>query len=243
MALFLSGGGDPPLTIALDEAFAVAVAARLVIYIPTALAGTALFDGAGHWFSQTYGPLGVTTVDIWHDLDGRSLLSRDDLGGIYLGGGNTYLLLRELRRTGLDLELRALIDRGVHVYGGSAGAIVLGSDITTSDLGGDERVDSLADFAGLDVLSGWSVSCHYTRDHDPFLRRWTSDSSHSKALLLCEDTGVVVESDQVRVLGQSGAGFQQGSTAAWVTAGAHHWPPRLGAPDDSTSPDAGTEVH
>jgi len=242
MALFLSGGGDPPLTIAVDEAFAAAVAARLVIYIPTALTGTALFDGAEDWFSQTYRPLGVTSVDTWRELDGRSLLGRENLGGVHLGGGNTYLLLRELRRTGLDLELRALIDRGVHVYGGSAGAIVLGRDVTTSDLGGDERVDGLADFAGLDVLSGWSVSCHYTRDHDPFLRRWTSGSSHSKALLLCEDAGVVVEGDQLRVLGQSGAGLQQGSTVDWVTAGAHHWPPQLGAPDDPASPDAGTKV-
>ena len=63
--------------------------------------------------------------------------------------------------------------------------------------------------------------------HDPFLRRWTSDSSHSKVLLLCEDTGVVVEGNQLWVLGQSGAGIQQGSTVAWVTTGAHDWPPHL----------------
>jgi len=224
MALFLSGGGDPPLSIALDEAFAEAVSDRLVIYLPTALAGTQLFDGAGAWFSDTYAPLGLANVEVWQNLDGRSLLGRGHLGGVYLGGGNTYLLLRELRRTGLDLELRELIDRGVHVYGGSAGAIVLGSDITTSDLGGDERVDGLMDFAGLDVLSGWSVSCHYTRDHDSFLAGWVSDASHSRVLLLGEDTGAVFDGDRLAVLGPTAAVVRRQRAMDWLVAGTQSWP-------------------
>jgi dipeptidase E len=225
MALFLGGGGDPPLSLAVDEAFGAAVGGQLVVYLPTALGGTALYAGAGDWFAEAYGPLGVTTIETWHDLDGRSFLREDDLAGVYLGGGNTYLLLRELRRAGLDIELRTLIERGVHVYGGSAGAIVLGSDISTSGLGGDEPVDGLVDSGGLDVLAGWSVSCHYTPEHDSFLEDWTLDPSHSKVLVLCEDAGVVVDGERFIVLARSGAGLRQRSDVAWVTVGSYAWPP------------------
>lgn len=224
MALFLSGGGDWPLSADVDEAFAASVADRPVVYLPTALAGTDLFGGAGDWFADTYGPLGVTNVETWHDLGGRSLLRKEHLAGVYLGGGNTYLLLLELRRSGLDHELRSVIDRGVHVYGGSAGAIVLGSDITTSDLGGDERLGDPGGFAGLDVLRGWSVSCHYTTEHDAFLENWACDPSHSSVLQLPEDTGVVMDAGRMIVLGQSAAGLRHGARISWVDAGASDWP-------------------
>ena len=230
MALFLTGGGDWPLSADVDKAFAASVADRPVVYLPTALTGTTLFGGASDWFAETYGPLGVTNVETWHDLSGRSFLRKEHLAGVYLGGGNTYLLLLELRRAGLDLELRSLIDTGVHVYGGSAGAIVLGSDITTSDLGGDERVDD-HDFAGLDVLRGWSVSCHYTTEHDSFLENWACNPSHPSVLQLSDDTGVVVDAGQMIVLGQSGAGLRHGARVSWVSAGARDWPPAIAVDD------------
>lgn len=225
MALFLGGGGDAPLARSIDAAFASAVGGGAVVYLPIALRGSPLFERAPEWFADTFGPLGVTDVDTWDHLAGRSLESVHHLAGVYIGGGNTYLLLDELRRTGVDVELRAAVARGVHVAGGSAGAIVLGADITVSELGGDERVpatDVRTHVAGLDVLAGWSVSCHYTPEHDVFLDAWVA--SHSPALVLPEDAGVVVDGDHLTVVG-SGAGLRTRAATTWLGPGTLAWPP------------------
>jgi len=50
---------------------------------------------------------------------------------IYIGGGNTFKLLKELKESGFDKELLKFIKEGKPVYGGSAGALILGKNILT----------------------------------------------------------------------------------------------------------------
>ena len=52
-----------------------------------------------------------------------------NLDAIYLAGGNTFVLLHHLRRSGLDEILPQLLDDGMLYLGASAGAAVAGSDI------------------------------------------------------------------------------------------------------------------
>ncbi len=81
-----------------------------------------------------FGELGLRTVQSLHRFDAagaRALLREAD--GIFLGGGETFVLLAELQRTG-QLELvreRALA--GVPCGGSSAGANVLGRRIGTTN--------------------------------------------------------------------------------------------------------------
>jgi dipeptidase E len=84
-----------------------------------------------------------------------------NFGGIFIGGGNTYMLLKLVRESGFDKKLVKYLDDGGVVFGGSAGAIIMGKSIATC---GDINNIGLSDLSGLDLLGGASVLCHYTND-------------------------------------------------------------------------------
>ncbi|MEX2460688.1 MAG: Type 1 glutamine amidotransferase-like domain-containing protein [Paenibacillaceae bacterium] len=79
-----------------------------------------------------------------------------EYSSIFIGGGNTYKLLHEIRKARFDEVLNSFIDEGGIVYGGSAGAIILGKNIQTcSHL--DINDINIADFEGLNKFNGYSI--------------------------------------------------------------------------------------
>lgn len=121
--------------------------------------------------------------------------------GIYIGGGNTYSLLHEFRAAGFLPVLRHAIHEGVCVYGGSAGAVVLGADISTV-----RQIDTndvgLVDTKAVDVAGGLAVSVHYTRDHDQPISTDVAETGLS-VVAIPEDAGVVLIDDYIRATGSS----------------------------------------
>ncbi len=101
VTIFLGGGGDAAQSEILDRYFAAALAPGPVVYVPTALAQSPHFEKAEAWFRATYAPFGITDVVVWESLDGKNLGDVSGVAAVYLGGGDTYYLLSELRRTGL----------------------------------------------------------------------------------------------------------------------------------------------
>jgi dipeptidase E len=52
-----------------------------------------------------------------------------DCHSIWVGGGNTYLLLQEVRRTGFDALVLRKIDDGIPYIGTSAGSLIMGPNL------------------------------------------------------------------------------------------------------------------
>ena len=104
-----------------------------MLFLPVALDGQEpTYEACLRWVESVFGPLGVSDIEMWTELGG---FHRGRLGGfssVYLSGGNTFRLLALVRASGFDRELADFIRRGGCVYGGSAGAILLGKDIGTS---------------------------------------------------------------------------------------------------------------
>ncbi|MDF7664019.1 Type 1 glutamine amidotransferase-like domain-containing protein [Bifidobacterium sp. ESL0763] len=72
---------------------------------------------------------------------------------IYVGGGNTFYLLQELRRTGADELLIGAVERGSLYIGVSAGAVVIAPDIGYIAAMDDRRAaSSLRDTRGLRLV-------------------------------------------------------------------------------------------
>ena len=92
------------------------------------------------------------------ELDGTNV---ENYSAIFIGGGNTYKLLNDLKASGSFEKIKAYIEQDGIVFGGSAGAIIFGYDIE-SCAAMDQNKVRLKDTKGFDVLSGYSVFAHYT---------------------------------------------------------------------------------
>lgn len=80
--------------------------------------------------------------------DVRSTLSDADC--IYVGGGNSFFLLQELRRSGADALLAERIADGIPYIGESAGSVIMSPDIGyCSIMDRTDRAPGLRNYKGL----------------------------------------------------------------------------------------------
>ena len=115
---------------------------------------------------------------------------------IYIGGGNTYFLLNMLKKCDLDEKLVDYYNNGGIIYGGSAGALILGKSIETVSY---ERNSELESSEGLNLLNGFSIVCHADKD----IIKSLNDKNNLKPILaLYEDTGVVFENGSIYSYGK-----------------------------------------
>lgn len=160
--IVLSGGGDSDTSFQIDaKFFALLPTGAKILYIPIALNRTMLgFEACYDWFSAL-----VSSHASEKDIDFRMLLDNDTLpdfhkyDAIFIGGGNTYKLLHFIYQRKIANEIVEFIASGGVVYGGSAGAIILGKDIRTVE---EENDKDYIHSDGLNLLGDRSVICHYT---------------------------------------------------------------------------------
>jgi dipeptidase E len=151
------------------------------------------------WLRSVFVPLGVDNIAMWTDVAGKADVELASYAGVYIGGGNTFKLLHLLKSTGFAAPLGRFIERGGIVYGGSAGAIILGRDImTAAHL--DANDVGLQDTTGLDLLRGYAVWCHYRPSDDDSIAAYIAQSAFP-FIALSERAGVWMGEDRVMALG------------------------------------------
>lgn len=90
-----------------------------------------------------------------HDADAPQIGAAT---GYYVGGGNTFRLLKQLQATGLDKVIRQRVGSEHAVYmGASAGSVVVGPSIRTTN---DMPIVEPDSFDALKLL-GFHLNCHY----------------------------------------------------------------------------------
>jgi dipeptidase E len=204
MNLFLAGGGDKEQTEIIDKEFIKTLSSnKPLLYIPIAMQGEIPYEDCYKWINSLFNPLGITEIEMWTDLENKSLNDLSEFSSIYIGGGNTFHLLNTLRETRFDEILKEYINQNGVVYGGSAGAIIFGSDILTA-LHMDPNYTNLKTFAGFNYLGNYSVWCHYESSNDNLIREYVNKYGYS-VIALPEETGIVLSDGLLKVLGMSPA--------------------------------------
>jgi dipeptidase E len=200
--LILAGGGGAEDSRPLDERFAewVGPAGRM-LYLPIAMGGKRPYTYAQclDWISSVYQPLGVTNIEMWTSLAGRDHAELSGFDAIYIGGGNTFRLLHLVRLSGFDRALARFVARGGAIYGGSAGAILLGRDIMTCAHLDTNKV-GIVDAAGLDLASGHAIWCHYQPEDDERIVAYIEQRGFP-VLALSERGGLQVENERLSAIG------------------------------------------
>jgi dipeptidase E len=159
--IFLAGGGNAEDSRLLDAQFAAALdAAKPVVYVPNAMRSRP-HQSCLAWFRSVMATHGVFAIEMWDDLKPRR--AAKDIAGIYFGGGDTAKLLMEIRESGIDAYIQEVVSQGVPIYGGSAGAIILGEDIRTTP---EALHLNHSDAVGLKLISGYSIVCHHKSERE-----------------------------------------------------------------------------
>jgi len=160
-----------------------------VLYLPIATpdAGRAQFD----WISDTLCPLGISKIEMWTDLRRHHPDELARYNGVFIGGGNTYYLLHQLRTADFTQAIREFAEGGGVLYGGSAGAIVFGRDINTC-AHMDDDIAGLTNTTGLDLAHGHAIWCHYEPNVEPLVRSYVKHTQ-IPTIALPETTGLWIQ--------------------------------------------------
>jgi dipeptidase E len=190
------GGGEPEDERPLLNVFGSWVGDRRLLYVP--IAANPPYEPYLEWARESLGPSGISNIAMaTSPQQVVRELERSD--AIFIGGGNTYSLLHAFRTSGADRMLRRSAEGGLLVYGGSAGAILLGRDITTARHADPNEV-GVTDTRGLDLALGYSIWCHYVPGDDTRIREYVREAGHG-VIAISERSGLARMGERIDVVG------------------------------------------
>ncbi|MCF7820223.1 MAG: Type 1 glutamine amidotransferase-like domain-containing protein [Candidatus Pacebacteria bacterium] len=199
--LYISGGGGAQDSLLLDKHFLNKIDKKKgVLYIPIAMEVDKIgFESCYDWIIETLSNIseGFIDVTMWTDLYSKTWDDIKDFGAIYIGGGNTFKLLNYLLKTGFAQLLKKFITNGGVVYGGSAGAIIMGRSINTVI---EENDKNYTESRGLDLFFGHSIICHYNNEIDNKIINYIQ-TDNNKVIALPEKTGLHLVNSEILVIG------------------------------------------
>jgi dipeptidase E len=190
------GGGEADDERPLLDAFAQLVGKRTLLYLP--IASDPPLEPYLRWIRAALRPSGVATIEMVTSVENLAgELRRAE--AVFIGGGNIYTLLDTLRVTGADTVLRRAAQAGRPVYGGSAGAILLGRDVDTARHA-DPNTPGVTDTTGLDLALGYAIWCHFSEADASRVRDYVS-ATGNEVIALSERSGLVRDGNTMRVAG------------------------------------------
>lgn len=208
MKIFLCGGGSGEVAKKSTIKFGSVIdKTKPLLYVPLAMESYR-YDSCLEWIRKEMSLIDVTNIDMVtsaKDLSGKNL---NNYCAIYIGGGNTYKLLKDIKDSGSFKKIQQYINNDGIIFGGSAGAIIFGKDIDSCKTQDPNDVQ-LAETQGFDVLSGYSLLCHLNRnDGIKFNRDKNSEyliefSKDNKIIYLPDDDTIFVNDNKVTIIGDS----------------------------------------
>ncbi|MCL1786299.1 MAG: peptidase E [Alphaproteobacteria bacterium] len=202
MKLILGGGGSGEQTALSNKLFDEIIDnSKPVLYVPLARDGD--YAGCLEWVTGELA--GVRKAGIDMVQSGAELAAADlsKYAGIFIGGGNTYKLLKILKETGAFDKIKNYLARGGVVYGGSAGSVIFGRSIDivkymdTNDVG-------LSDLSGFDMIDGASLAPHYTNGNSAETKAATEflkEYSKNEWIVAIPEENSIFINDGIKVIG------------------------------------------
>jgi len=206
MKLFLGGGSGKEDSIELDKKFVANLdLSRPILYIPIAInTDKHPYSDCLEWLLGVFGPLRVKNIVMWVEDDLKQKQEKDfeQFGGIYIGGGNTFKLLKELKEFGTFEILRKLAQKDIPIYGGSAGAIIFAKTIIPA-MSADKNEVGLTDFSALNLVQDYDIWCHYSESMDLMIKDYMDKYDLEKIISIPENAGLFVTEKSIEAVGLS----------------------------------------
>lgn len=203
MNLILSGGGNSEQSKGVDALFTSLLKNNKILYIPIAM------DRVKHsdkecllWLRGNLSPFGNFDITLLNEEGMNEFKYKEllDFGGVFIGGGNTYKLLKILKETGFDNHLVSLLNEtDIPVIGGSAGAVIFGKNIETVETMDINNV-GLKDFSGMNMLNGKNLWVHYDKSMDGDIQKYI-ERSGIEVIALREESALYITNESIQPVG------------------------------------------
>lgn len=215
MRLLINGGGSTQeLNLTMLKLNNILNSNKPILYIPLAMDEEIIpYDSCYGWFKEQL--INVSVKDFVMVRSFKELNEKDmeDYSAIFIGGGNTYKLLKGLKEGSAFNKIKKYIENNGIVIGCSAGAVILGKDIDIISAM-DENNVNFNDTAGFDVLNGASIFPHYINlksklteeENKKMIDMYTKhiiEYSQKKGLVYAipEEDTIFVNEDEIIVIG------------------------------------------
>lgn len=163
MKLLLNGGGSTEQLIpTMNKLNEIIDHNKPILYVPLATDEVEHpYDGCYEWFSKQITNVEVPSLDMVSSFEDLASKKLNEYSAIFIGGGNTYKLLKGLKESGSFDKIQEYIKNNGIVVGCSAGAVIFGYNIDVISIMDSNDVE-LKDTKGFDIMNGTSIFPHYT---------------------------------------------------------------------------------
>ena len=180
MRLFLNGGGsDMQIISAVEKMNEIIDHSKPLLYVPLALdENEHPYVGCYKWICSQLENVSIPRIDMVTTFEELSLKNLEKYSAIFIGGGNTYKLLKGLKDSSAFKKIKEYINNDGVVFGGSAGSVIFGKDIDIISSMDPNNV-KLQDTLGFNMLNGVSIFPHYTNKKSK-LTETENEERHNK---------------------------------------------------------------
>ena len=204
MKIFLNGGGADIQTIDVYRRLNQIIdKSKPCLYIPLAMAQEK-YDSCYEWIRGELKSIDVPNIGMVRSAEELSTKNLNDYSFLFIGGGNTFKLLHDLKKCVAFENILDYINNNGIVFGGSAGAIIFGKDLEACKIADKNEVD-LKDINGFDILNGISLLCHYTNqtpEKDEKSKQYLLElSKYRTSVALPEETTLYINDNDIEVIG------------------------------------------
>ncbi|MAF51307.1 MAG: hypothetical protein CMH64_04420 [Nanoarchaeota archaeon] len=188
--LILSGGAGKDNEKKINDIFLSIVKKSPILYIPIAMEPKN-YPNCEKWINKTLKHKKITMLS-----DFSKKISLSKFKGIYIGGGNTFKLLKEIKDNKWVSKLKKF--KGV-IAGGSAGAIIFAKDISAAGFGTlkDKNKVKLKDLKGLNLINNYNLQCHYYSKEKSLILRHIKRTK-TPMIALPNDSGILVKNKKIK---------------------------------------------
>ncbi len=196
--LYLSGGGNEIKTYALDKIFLQEI--KKILYIPLAWKEES-YKECKKWFAKM---LTLHNKDIKFDTltNCNRKINLKNYDAIYIGGGNTFKLLKSIKESGFDKKLVNYYKKGGTIYGGSAGAIIFGKDVSIALIckEKDKNKVKISDTRGMNLVKNFDIQCHFEDDqikeHQEYIKK-----TKRNVIAIPEESALFIDGEVCKTIG------------------------------------------
>lgn len=163
MQLILCGGGSGEQNYYANKKLNEIIDhSKPLLYIPLAMdENEHPYDSCYEWINEELAQVQLSRIDMVRSFEELAQKDYDNYCALFIGGGNTYKLLKGIKDSGAFEKIKEFIINGGIVIGGSAGAVIFGYDIDIISTMDSNDV-ALVDTKGFNVMNGVSIFPHYT---------------------------------------------------------------------------------